>query len=49
VPTFRSSCYISAPTFHELHKVLGTTNYDSNAAFPFEVPEQNSPLVVQER
>src|SRR4029077_19038399 len=25
VPTFRSSCYTSAPTFHELRKVMGTS------------------------
>ena len=25
VPTFRSSCYISARTFHELRKVMGTS------------------------
>ena len=24
-PTFRSSCYASAPTFHELRKVMGTS------------------------
>jgi hypothetical protein len=25
VPTFRSSCSIAAPTFHELRKVMGTS------------------------
>jgi hypothetical protein len=27
VPTFRSSCYLSAPTFHELQKVMGTSKF----------------------
>jgi CubicO group peptidase (beta-lactamase class C family) len=35
--------------FHELRKVMGTSKFiDSSAALPFEVPEQNSPLVGQE-
>jgi len=39
VPTFRSSCSISASTVHELRKVMGTgKSYDCSAAFPFEVP-----------
>ena len=25
VPTFRSSCYLAAATFHELRKVMGTS------------------------
>jgi hypothetical protein len=25
VPTFRSSCYVAALTFHELRKVIGTS------------------------
>src|SRR5882724_1455894 len=49
VPTFRSSCCASAPTFHELRKGMGTSKFiNSSAAFPFEVPGQNLPLVVQE-
>src|SRR5579872_266321 len=27
VPTFRSSCYAAAPTFHELRKVMGTGKF----------------------
>jgi hypothetical protein len=27
VPTFRSSCYVSAPTYHELRKVMGTGKF----------------------
>ena len=35
--------------FHELRKAMGTSKLiDSNAAFLFEVPGLNSPLVVQE-
>jgi hypothetical protein len=35
--------------FHELRKVMGTRKLaDSSAAFLFEVPGSNSPLVVQE-
>src|SRR5215472_5596741 len=35
--------------FHELRKVMGTSKHiDSSAAFLFEVPGSNSPLVVQE-
>ena len=35
--------------FHELLKAMGTSKpIDSNAAFLFEVPGLNSPLVVQE-
>jgi hypothetical protein len=35
--------------FHELRKVMGTGKLvDSSAAFLFEVPGSNSPLVVQE-
>jgi hypothetical protein len=35
--------------FHELRKVMGTSKLiDSSAAFLFEVPGSNSPLVVQE-
>ena len=34
---------------HELRKVVGTSKHnDSSAAFLFEVPGSNSPLVVQE-
>jgi hypothetical protein len=45
VRTFRSPCYIAASTFHELRKVMGTSKpLDSGAAFPFEVPEPDSPL-----
>src|SRR3974390_2465568 len=48
VPTFRSSCYIGTHS-HELRKVVGTSKHmDSSAAFLFEVPGSNSPLVVQE-
>jgi hypothetical protein len=40
VPTFRSSCYASALTVHELRKVMGTSKLiDSSAASLFEVPE----------
>ena len=50
MPTFRSSCYTSARTFHELRKVMGySQSYASSAAFLFDVPGGNSPLVVQER
>src|SRR5579859_1343825 len=50
VPTFRSSCYTSAATFHELRKVMGASQtYDSRAAFLFDVPGSNSQLMVQER
>jgi len=39
VPTFRSSCYASARTSHELRKVMGTgKSMISSAAFLFEVP-----------
>jgi hypothetical protein len=35
--------------FRELRKVMSTSKFiDSSAAFLFEVPEQNSPLVVRE-
>ena len=35
--------------FHELRKVMSTSKLiDSSAALLFEVPESNSPLVVQE-
>jgi hypothetical protein len=35
--------------FHELRKVMGARKLvDSSAAFLFEVPGSNSPLVVQE-
>jgi hypothetical protein len=27
VPTFRSSRYVSTPTFHELRKVMGTSKF----------------------
>ena len=50
VPTFRSSCYISAGTFHELRKVMGySQTYDSSTAFLFDAPGSNLPHVVQER
>ena len=49
VPTFRSSCSIAAPTFHELRKVMGTSKpMILVPLFLFEVPGQNLPLVVQE-
>jgi hypothetical protein len=49
VPTFQSSCPVSAPTFHELRKVMGTSkSIVSSAVFLFEVPGSNSPLAVQE-
>ena len=36
-------------TFHELRKVMGTSNLiDSSVAFLFEVPDTDLPLVVQE-
>jgi hypothetical protein len=36
--------------FHELRKVMGTSKHiDSSAAFLFDVPGSNSPLVAQER
>jgi hypothetical protein len=42
VPAFRSSCYTSAATFHELRKVTGTSKLIvSSAAFLFEFPEPN--------
>src|SRR4051795_2374956 len=48
VPTFRSSYTISAITFFELRKAMGTSKfYDSSAAFRFEVPGFISPLAVQ--
>jgi hypothetical protein len=48
VPTFQSSYTISATTFYELWKAMGTSkSYDSSAAFRFEVPELISPLTVQ--
>jgi hypothetical protein len=35
--------------FHELRKIMSTSKLiDSSAAYLFEVPEPNSPLVVQE-
>src|SRR3974390_1938055 len=35
--------------FHELRKVMGASkNIDSSAAFLFEVPGSNSPLLLQE-
>src|SRR3974390_3197194 len=35
--------------FHELRKVMGTSKHiDSSAAFLFEVPGSNSPLVLEE-
>jgi len=32
VPTFRSSCSIAAPTFHELRKVTGTRAFAHKSA-----------------
>src|SRR6516162_2309554 len=49
VPTFRSSCHVSAPTLSRTSESYGHWQiYDSSAAFLFEVPEQNLPLVLQE-
>src|SRR6516164_5225603 len=49
MPTFRSSCYIAAPTFTNFGKSLGTSkHFDSSAAFLFEVPGSNSPPALQE-
>jgi hypothetical protein len=49
MPTFQGLCAPSALTFHKLWKVMGTSNLiDPSTAFLFEVPERNSPLVVQE-
>src|SRR6185437_946720 len=48
VPTFRSSYTISATTFYELRKAMGTSKlYGSSAAFRFEVPGFISRLAVQ--
>src|SRR6476646_847638 len=45
VPTFRSSCSIAAPTFHELRKVRGTSKLiDSSTAYRSEVPERTRRL-----
>ncbi len=47
--TFRSSCSISATTFHELRKVMSISKIiNPSAAFPFEVPGWNLPLGAQE-
>ena len=45
VPTFRSSCSIAAPTFHELRKVRGTSKLIvSSTAYRSEVPERTRRL-----
>ena len=49
VPTFRSSCYPSAHTFHELRKVMGTTKLQIPVPlFHLKFLELNLPLGVQE-
>ena len=49
VPTFRSSCSIAASASTNFGKSWATHKpIDSSAAFLFEVPGSNSPLVVQE-
>ena len=49
VPLVLTFVTVPAAMEHELRKVMGTSKLvDSSAAFLFEVPGSNLPLVVQE-
>jgi hypothetical protein len=46
---FPKFVYHRGAHFHELRKIMGTSKHiDSSAAFLFEVPGSNSPVVLQE-